>query len=287
MYVRHILGHQWLPGVCFPGFMLSWPCASSGSVNKEVKKSAIKDLYRREALKLGGKWSSCALSGYQDFTERVHCAGSFDRALTLVSFTKGVSPPQRPALYTWLFKAWASHGACSASISSKRDTDFFFFVWFFEYVHTSSSSVHFLNAHRGVRNAWMRHLATSVSVVPQFTCPTVLPDAHQLVNTPPSSGNKDLKAREGSATSVIGALRHIKDIFSQKNWSRFDLRSVPKSSVKPTAHVWQGGSSEGQMWGEDWVQSSTLTVGVFFRGTRCVCVCVCRLEHTHCVALWP
>lgn len=38
--------------------------------------------------------------GHQDLRERVCHAGSHGRALTLVSFTKGVSPPQRSTLYT-------------------------------------------------------------------------------------------------------------------------------------------------------------------------------------------
>ena len=41
--------------------------------------------------------------GHQDLTYLCVCsAGSRGRALTLVSFTKGVSPPQRSALYTLL-----------------------------------------------------------------------------------------------------------------------------------------------------------------------------------------
>lgn len=51
---------------------------------------------------------------------------------------------------------------------------------------------------------------------------------------------------------------------------------MPKSSFQPTVRVWQGGSGEGQIWGEGCVQSSTQTAGGVFQGDK---VCVCRPEH--------
>lgn len=47
-------------------------------------------------------------SGPQGFGECVHGAGSRGGALTLVSFTKGVSPPPRPTRHTWSLKPWGS-----------------------------------------------------------------------------------------------------------------------------------------------------------------------------------
>lgn len=51
---------------------------------------------------------------------------------------------------------------------------------------------------------------------------------------------------------------------------------MPKSSFQPTVRVWQGGSGEGQIWGEGCVQSSTQTAGGVFQGDK---VCVCRPGH--------
>lgn len=64
----------------------------------------------------------------------------------------------------------------------------------------------------------------------------------KLNNKPPRPA---LGTREGTAL-VIKPLRGGPR-------SGADLRSESKSSIKPTAQVWQGGSSEAQMWGEGWV----------------------------------
>lgn len=48
------------------------------------------------------------LGGHQHLRERVWRAGPHGGALTLVSFTKGVSPPQRPTLNTRPLRPWGS-----------------------------------------------------------------------------------------------------------------------------------------------------------------------------------
>lgn len=64
----------------------------------DVVKGRLWAWFYGERLKHGGKKSFWTLSegGHQGFRECVHGAGSHGGALTLVSFTKGVSPPERP-----------------------------------------------------------------------------------------------------------------------------------------------------------------------------------------------
>lgn len=114
---------------------------------------------------------------HQDFRECVECAESQGRALTLVSFTKGVSPPQRPALYTWSLKTLMfTEERCIRNstvlhlcfhfqrdtVSKTRNSC--------DRMHTSLSDffLNFLNTHWVVKSVWMRHLANSVSADPQL-----------------------------------------------------------------------------------------------------------------------
>lgn len=220
-------------------------------------------------------------------------ARSHGRALTLVSFTKGVSPPRRPTLHTWSLKAWGSQ-----KNGQKHDR-----------AECCSSASHFLWTHREqnkrktrlsgrIKSVWSHaHLFLPTSqhtpsrekclcASPSnpglsrspVTCPVALPDTHghQLVIRPLIRQWRPEGKEKATVTLVIKLFWGTK-LFKAKNWSRFDPRSVPKSSFKPTTvRVWQGGSTEGQMWGEGCVQSSTQTAGgVFQRDKVCVCVCVC------------
>lgn len=112
--------------------------------------------------------------GHQDFRECVHCAGSHGRALTLVSFTKGVSPPQRPAPYTWAIKTltftkkWHIRNSrvmhlCfnfPRDIMSKTRNSFI--------ARTPLRPTSTFSTHQVMRSVWMRHLANSVSAIPRL-----------------------------------------------------------------------------------------------------------------------
>lgn len=125
-----------------------------------------------------------------------------------------------------------------------------------------------VSKHRVVRRVCIRHLAASVSAAPRL--PAL---RRSLIHMDIKESICPLiRQRRPQGERGLGDLG---DKVALNIWSRFDSWSVPKSSSKPTARVWQGGSSEGQIWGQGCVQSSTQTAGVFSRGTRCVCVCVC------------
>lgn len=61
------------------------------------------------------------LGGHQHLRERVWRAGSHGGALTLVSFTKGVSPPQRSTLNTRPLRPWGSQK--NGALSETQQTD--------------------------------------------------------------------------------------------------------------------------------------------------------------------
>lgn len=111
---------------------------------------------------------------HEDLRELVHRAGSRGRALTLVSFTKGVSPPQRSALSTRSFTPWGSQKKGPHQKHS-RDAALLPFLLKTQREQNNSLSTctplpptSSLNTHWVVRSVCLRHLATPVSAVPQL-----------------------------------------------------------------------------------------------------------------------
>lgn len=139
------------------------------------------------------------LGGHQDLRERVNCAGSHGRALTLVSFTKGVSPPQRSTLYIWSLKPWSSQ---RKSAWSETQQLCIHFLWE-QNKKMDSRGVDLITCTRLPLTS--KHLNTQshekcLYVSPsnpglsrsRVTCPAALPDTsgHQRVNMPPHQAMK-------------------------------------------------------------------------------------------------
>lgn len=148
----------------------------------------------------------------QDLTECVCSAGSRGRALTLVSFTKGVSPPQRCALYTLVpqtlkFTKWRGSLLFLRTQSESKTTE-----REFDHVHTSPSDVQRLKRTQSREKClYVSSSSPGLSRSP-VTWPRGAPWCTRTSTGQyaPWSGNEDLKAGEGLATSVIKLLWGMK-----------------------------------------------------------------------------